>query len=297
MNWNRPILTDSGGFQIFSLSKLSKLTEEAYIFQSHIDGSKHIFTPEKSIEVQTILNSDIMMCLDQCIKYPSEKKEVKNALQLTLKWAKRCKKYWETKTDKKNALFGIVQGGMYKELRKESAEILEEENFPGYSIGGLSVGEPKEVMYEIGNYTLSLLPSDKPRYIMGVGTPEDIVELVESGADMFDCVMPTRNARNGQLFTEKGKINIANSIHKQDKEPLDANCQCYTCRNYSKAYLHHLYKTKELLSYRLNSIHNIFYYLNLVKKIRYAILNNEYKEFKKKFYSLRKSEMCNEKYD
>ncbi len=284
MNWNKPILTDSGGFQIFSLSKLRNLTEEAYIFQSHIDGSTHIFPPEKSIEVQNALNSDIMMCLDQCIKYPSEEKDVKKALSLTLNWAKRCKNYWETNTDKRNALFGIVQGGMYKELRKYCMEILEKEDFSGYSLGGLSVGEPKELMYEIGDYTLSIMPSDKPRYIMGVGTPEDIVELVESGTDMFDCVMPTRNARNGQLFTENGKVNIANAMYKYDKEPLDRNCTCYTCRNYSKAYLHHLYKTKELLSYRLNSIHNISYYMNLVKNIRSAIINGEYESFKKNFY-------------
>jgi queuine tRNA-ribosyltransferase len=285
MHWDKPILTDSGGFQIFSLSKLSKLTDEAYIFQSHIDGSRHTFTPEKSIEIQSILNSDIMMCLDQCIKYPSTEKEVEKALNLTVNWAKRCKNFWTDKKNKKNALFGIVQGGMYKELRKRSVEEICKDDFSGFSIGGLSVGEPKDLMYEIGNYTLSLMPDDKPRYIMGVGTPEDLVELAGNGADMFDCVMPTRNARNGQLFTENGKINISNARYKYDTSPLDSNCGCYTCKNYSRAYLHHLYKTKELLSYRLNSIHNIFYYISLAKNIRNAIIKDNYEEFKKSFYN------------
>mmetsp|Transcript_3505 Transcript_3505/g.2087 ORF Transcript_3505/g.2087 Transcript_3505/m.2087 type:complete len:283 (-) Transcript_3505:4454-5302(-) len=277
MKWDKPILTDSGGFQIFSLAKLSKLSEEGCLFQSHIDGSQHMLTPDKSIETQICLNSDIMMCLDQCIQYPAEKKETKKALNLTIRWAKRCKKVWEEKTNKQNALFGIVQGGMYKDLRKQSVESLT--GFSGYAIGGLSVGEPKDLMIETADYILNILPENKPHYVMGVGTPEDLVRLVAAGTDMFDCVMPTRNARNGQLFTKFGKINISNARYKHDTEPLEPECECYTCKNYSRAYLHHLYKTKELLGYRLNSIHNIFYYISLAKNMRIAIIENRLESF------------------
>ncbi len=281
MNWKRPILTDSGGFQIFSLAKLTKITDDGAFFQSHIDGSKHLITPEKAIEIQLCLDSDIMMCLDNCIPYPSTPKIAKEALDLTNRWALRCKKKWDSLP--KNALFGIVQGGMYKNLRAESAEKLIEIDFPGFAIGGLSVGEPKDIMMGIADFTLPKLPFEKPKYIMGVGTPKDLVDLVSLGADMFDCVMPTRNARNGQLFTDYGKINIANAKHKYDTMPIDSHCQCFTCKNFSKAYLRHLYKSKELLSYRLNTIHNVYYFTNLAKRMRTAIMNDKFDKFKYEF--------------
>jgi len=284
MNWNRPILTDSGGFQVFSLAKLSKITEQGYAFQSHIDGSSHLLTPENAITVQHCLNSDIMMCLDQCIPYPAERKQAKDALELTTRWALRCKTAWED-TGRKNALFGIVQGGMFEDLRKISAQALSELDFPGYAIGGLSVGEPKDIMLEMANATLPELPDAKPKYVMGVGTPEDLVEMVTLGADMFDCVIPTRNARNAQLFTAYGAINITNACHKSDTTPIEENCDCYTCRNYSKAYLRHLYISRELLAYRLNTIHNIRYYTRLMHKMREAICNSSFEAFRKQFYN------------
>ena len=287
MNWDRPILTDSGGFQVFSLARLSKITEEGYAFQSHIDGSRHMLTPEMAIDIQTSLSSDIMMCLDKCIAYPANIQEAREALELTTRWAKRCKIQWEKKTGKENILFGIIQGGMFSELRKQSAEELIELNLPGYAIGGLSVGEPKDLMLEMAAYTLPLMPETKPKYIMGVGTPEDLVELIGLGADMFDCVMPTRNARNGQLFTEFGTINISNSRHKNDMDPIDPDCTCYTCRNYSRAYLRHLYLNRELLVYRLNTLHNIHYYLNLIRNTRSAICADEFENFKQDFFRKR----------
>ena len=287
MNWDRPILTDSGGFQVFSLAKLRKLTEEGYAFQSHLDGSKHLFTPEKSIEVQISLNSDIHMCLDQCLEYPATRQQAIEALGLTTRWAQRCKTFWQAQTDCRNSLFGIVQGGMYADLRERSAEEIVTIDFPGYAIGGLSVGEPKERMLEMAAVTLPLLPEDRPRYIMGVGTPEDLVELVGMGADMFDCVMPTRNARNGQLFTEQGAVNICNARFREDENPVDPSCGCYTCRNYSLAYLRHLYTARELLAYRLNTIHNVHYYVNLAKSMRNAILEDRFDHFKTSFYSQR----------
>ena len=291
MHWNRPILTDSGGFQVFSLAKLRKLTEEGYRFQSHIDGSRHLFTPEKSIEVQISLNSDIIMCLDQCLEYPAKREQAIEALELTTRWAARCKTFWETQTQKQNSLFGIVQGGMFADLRARSAEEIIALDLPGYAIGGLSVGEPKELMMEMAAHTLPLLPKDRPRYIMGVGTPTDLVELVGMGADMFDCVMPTRNARNGQLFTSTGTINISNARFREDEGPADPSCDCYTCRNYSRAYLRHLYITREILAYRLNSIHNVHYYVNLVKTMRQAIVAGTFDDFKKEFYS-KQEEKC-----
>ncbi len=286
MNWNHPILTDSGGFQVFSLAKLSKISEQGYSFQSHIDGSKHILTPEKAVEIQTSLNSDILMCLDQCIAYPATKKEAENALELTARWAQRCKQTW-MKTHQSNSLFGIIQGGMFPELRKRSAENLIHMNLPGYAIGGLSVGEPKNLMLEIAEETLPLLPYDKPRYIMGVGAPEDLVEMISLGADMFDCVMPTRNARNGQLFTSRGTINISNAKFRTETGPADPDCECYTCRNYSLAYLRHLYMNRELLAYHLNTIHNIHYYIHLVREMRQAITQDKFQEFKNIFYKKR----------
>ena len=287
MNWSRPILTDSGGFQIFSLARLAKLTEEGYAFQSHIDGSRHLLTPEKAVDIQTTINSDILMCLDQCTAYPADRSAAKTASELTARWAKRCRDHWAAKTGRGNGLFGIVQGGMYADLRARSVTQLAELDFPGYSVGGLSVGEPKELMLEMGEVSLGALPSKKPRYVMGVGTPEDLVNLTALGADMFDCVMPTRNARNGQLFTANGTLNIANARHRTDPDPIDPECTCYTCRNYSRAYLRHLYKTRELLSYRLNTLHNLHYYLTLMADIRGALAAETFAEFKRAFLAKR----------
>jgi queuine tRNA-ribosyltransferase len=291
MNWNKPILTDSGGFQVFSLAKLSKINEEGVTFQSHIDGSAHLMTPEKSVEIQVLLNSDIIMCLDQCISFPASYEETQKALLLTARWAIRCKSNWEKNRADKNELFGIVQGGMYEDLREQSVELLKQIGFKGYAVGGLSVGEPKEMMLKIADFTLSKLPQNLPRYVMGVGTPEDLVEMISSGADMFDCVLPTRNARNGQLFTSSGNMNICNSKYKYDKATVDEECSCYTCRNYSRAYLRHLYMAKELLAYRLNTIHNVHYYIDLIKKIQNAILADAFDEFKKDFYEKRNNNL------
>lgn len=287
MHWDGPILTDSGGFQVFSLAQMSKITEEGYAFASHIDGSRHLLTPEDTVDIQTCIDSDIMMSLDQCIAYPSDHDSALKALELTTQWAARCMKRKNILNIKKNALFAIIQGGMYPDLRKRSAEELIQLDFPGYAIGGLSVGEPKDLMYEIGESTLALLPDNKPRYVMGVGTPADIVELVTSGADMFDCVLPTRNARNGQLFVNSGTINISNARFKTDPRPVDEKCACYTCTNYSRAYLHHLYRNRELLAYRLNTLHNLDYYTRLMEKMRNAIEKDEFPAFKRAFYSKR----------
>ena len=289
MHWDRPILTDSGGFQVFSLAKLSKLSEEGYAFQSHIDGSRHLFTPEKVVDIQLCLDADILMCLDQCAPYPATRKEIRQALDLTTRWARRCKQAWVTASRPRNTLFGIVQGGMFPDLRREAVKSLLEIDFPGYAVGGLSVGEPKDLMMEMADETLPLLPLDRLRYVMGVGTPEDLVNLVAMGADMFDCVMPTRNARNGQLFLPTGTINIANARFKKDTDPLDIECSCYTCRHYSRAYLRHLYKTRELLAYRLNTIHNLHYYLTLMSAMRQAILCDEFDAFQRRFFSDLKS--------
>ena len=287
MNWQGPILTDSGGFQVFSLATLSKINEDGVTFQSHIDGSKHLLTPEKAISLQLCFDSDIIMCLDQCIQYPENRKTAHEALERTTQWAGRCKKKWKSANKKRGALFGIVQGGMYKELRALSVEQLMEIDFPGYAVGGLSVGEPKELLFDTADFTLPRLPDVKPKYIMGVGTPEDIVELVSLGADMFDCVLPTRNARNGQLFTDNGTINISNARFKDNTEPIDSGCECYTCRNFSRAYLRHLYMARELLAYRLNTIHNVYYYIHLMENIRRAISDGTFKDFKKAFFENR----------
>jgi queuine tRNA-ribosyltransferase len=288
MNWRGPILTDSGGFQVFSLAQLAKISEEGASFQSHIDGSRHMLTPEKSMEIQICLNSDIAMCMDQCIEYPTGHANARKALALTAHWGERCKKFWQEKADPDNALFGIIQGGMFQDLRAQSADMMVNIDFNGYAIGGLSVGEPKNLMLETADFTLPKLPEPKPKYIMGVGTPEDLVELVTLGADMFDCVLPTRNARNGQLFTGNGTINISNARYKNDSEPLDAGCTCYTCRNYARAYLRHLYMARELLAYRLNSIHNIHYFIGLMQNIRTAVAQGKFADFKKDFYRQRK---------
>ena len=285
MGWDRPILTDSGGFQVFSLAKLAKITEEGAAFQSHLDGSRHMLTPENAMDIQDCLGSDIRMCLDQCIAWPAEKQAAAEAADLTTRWAERCINQWQSSgADKTSALFGIVQGGMYDDLREKSARELTALGFSGYALGGLSVGESVETRLAVAKTCLPLLPADKPRYIMGVGTPAELVELVALGADMFDCVMPTRNARNGKLFIGSGAINIRNACHQMDTGPVDETCQCYTCRNFSRAYLRHLFMSRELLAYRLATLHNVYYYVNLLKKIRAAIVGGTFAAFRKQFY-------------
>lgn len=294
VNWKGPILTDSGGFQVYSLSSLRKIHEDGVEFRSHIDGSLHFLSPEKAIEIQAMLGSDIAMAFDECTPYPAEYDYAVKSLELTTKWARRCKEYYESvkrrigETEKKysgnspiQALFGIIQGGMYKDLRKRSLEELVEIGFDGYAVGGLSVGEPKEEMYEIVEFIAPLMPEDSPRYLMGVGDLVDVLIAVENGFDMFDCVMPTRNARNGTLFTSRGRISIKRTEFKADSEPLDPECNCYTCRNYTKAYLRHLFLAREILSMRLNTIHNLYFYLDFFRKMRKAIDNKTFKEFKK----------------
>ncbi len=281
MNWDRPILTDSGGFQIFSLKELTKITEEGATFRSHLDGSKLFLSPEDAIMVQESLGSDIMMCLDTCIPFPADREETVKATDLTSRWAQRCRK---AQNQTGQLLFGIVQGGMYPDLRKSAAQALIDIGFDGYALGGLSVGEPKSLMQEMTEATVPHLPVDYPVYMMGVGTPEDLVEGVWRGIDMFDCVMPTRNARNGTLFTSTGKVVIKNARHREDERPLDEQCTCYTCRNYSRAYLRHLFQAREILSYHLNTIHNLHYYLNLMSGIRGAIEKDCFAQFRKDFY-------------
>jgi queuine tRNA-ribosyltransferase len=287
MNWHGPILTDSGGFQVFSLAKLARVAPEGVTFQSHIDGSSHVLTPEASVDIQGWLDADIMMCLDQCTAYPAAFEEARRADDLTYQWAQRCRAAWRSTGDGHQALFAIVQGGMHRELRRRSAERLGELDFSGYALGGLSVGEPLHLMLETADFTLPLLPPEKPKYIMGVGRPEDLVDLVCLGADMFDCVLPTRNARNGQLFTAAGVVTITNAEYRKDAGPPDPGCSCYTCRNYSLAYLRHLYLSRELLAYRLNTIHNLYFFVNLVRRMREAILADEFDAFKMQFYKRR----------
>jgi queuine tRNA-ribosyltransferase len=268
IHWNQPILTDSGGYQIFSLRALRKISEEGVTFQSHLDGSLHTLTPEKVMDIQRLLGSDIAMVLDECIPYPSPYDYAKGSIGLTTRWAKRC---LEDRRENDPALFAIVQGGIYRDLREESAKNLVPLNFDGYAIGGLSVGEPKEAMKDVLESTAPLLPEQAPRYLMGVGTPQDILEAVRLGIDMFDCVLPTRNARNGTLFTSSGKLSIKQAQYAEDGRPVDEQCTCYTCRHYSRAYLRHLYLAREILSSRLNTIHNLYYYMDLVAKIRKVI--------------------------
>ena len=282
MNWDLPILTDSGGFQVFSLGPMRKISEEGVSFRSHIDGSKHFISPEKAMEIQTALGSDIIMAFDECPPYPAERQYVKDSLERTSRWAKRCK-VAHANTDNQT-LFGIVQGGMYKDLRKQSAEELMDLGFKGYALGGLSVGEPKHLMYEMLEHTTPLLPEDKPRYLMGVGSPDCLFEGVERGIDMFDCVLPTRLARNGTAMTSKGRISIKQAKFTRDFSPLDPECDCYTCRNYSKAYLRHLYKSNEILSSRLFSYHNLHFLLRTMERIRKAIEEDTFKELKKDFF-------------
>ena len=282
MNWERAILTDSGGFQVFSLGAMRKISEEGVEFRSHIDGSKHMLSPEKSMEIQNALGSDIMMAFDECAPYPADRNYVKNSLERTTRWLKRCKEYH--KNTEQQSLFGIMQGGMYKDLRKQSAEEIVELDLPGYAIGGLSVGEPKEIMYEVMDDCVDYLPSDRPRYLMGVGSPDYLFEAVERGIDMCDCVLPTRIARHGMAMTSQGRVNIKNAKYERDFTPLDPNCDCYTCRNYSKAYLRHLFKSDEILSSMLMTTHNLHFLVNTMAGIRKAIEEDRFLEYKKEFY-------------
>jgi queuine tRNA-ribosyltransferase len=268
MGWPRPILTDSGGFQVFSLGPLRKVREEGVAFASPIDGDRLFLTPERSIEIQSAFDSDVVMVFDECTPYPASRDEAAQSMELSLRWAARCK---TAHGDNANALFGIVQGGMFEDLRDASLAGLTAMGFDGYAIGGLSVGEPKEEMRRIEAFIAPRLPEDGPRYLMGVGTPEDIVEAVGNGVDMFDCVLPTRNARNGWLFTRYGDVKIRNARHRTETQPLDATCACYTCRHFTRAYLHHLQRANEILGARLATIHNLHYYLTLLAELRLAI--------------------------
>ncbi|MBF0557975.1 MAG: tRNA guanosine(34) transglycosylase Tgt [Nitrospirae bacterium] len=282
MNWDRPILTDSGGFQVFSLASLRKIREDGVEFRSHIDGSLHFLGPEKAMEVQVALGTDIAMAFDECTPYPCDYEYAVKSLELTTRWAQRCKSYLDSETQgsKRPALFGIVQGGMYKDLRARSLAELSRIGFDGYAVGGLSVGEPKEEMYDVIRFIAPLMPAESSRYLMGVGDLMDVLVAVENGFDMFDCVMPTRNARNGTLFTSRGRISIKRTEFKSDAGPLDPDCSCNTCRNYSLAYLRHLFLAKEILSMRLNTVHNLHFYLNFFKNMRAAIHNKTFSAFK-----------------
>jgi len=284
MNWHKPILTDSGGFQVFSLGKMRKITEEGVRFSSPVNGEKIMLTPERSMEVQRSLGADVVMIFDECTPYPADHAVAKKSMELSLRWAQRSK---DAHGDNPSALFGIIQGGMHEDLREVSVEGLKSIEFDGYAIGGLSVGEPKEDMIRILDHTAPLIPENKPRYLMGVGKPEDLVEGVRRGIDMFDCVMPTRNARNGHLFINNGVIKIRNSVHKTDTGPLDSTCDCYTCKNYSRAYLHHLDKCKEILGSQLNTLHNLHFYQKVMQGLRHAIEQGKLDAFVEEFYALR----------
>ncbi len=282
MNWDKPILTDSGGFQVFSLGPLRKIKEEGVEFRSHLDGSKHFLSPEKATEIQNALGSDMIMAFDECAPYPADRQYVKNSLERTTRWLERCKA--AHKYPEKQALFGIVQGGMYKELREQSAKEITAIDLPGYAIGGLSVGEPKDMMYEVLDYTVPLLPEDKPRYLMGVGSPDDLLEGVLRGIDMFDCVLPTRIARNGTAMTSQGKVVVRNASYAEDFTSLDPECDCYTCKNYTKAYLRHLIKCNEILGARLLTIHNLHFLLKMMENVREAIKEDRLLDYKKDFF-------------
>ncbi|MCL6638901.1 MAG: tRNA guanosine(34) transglycosylase Tgt [Firmicutes bacterium] len=280
MHWDGPILTDSGGFQVFSLGPLRKVAEEGVTFRSHIDGSEHFFSPEKAMEVQMALGSDIAMAFDECAPYPCSREYALDSLKRTTRWAARCLKAHRREDQ---AVFGIVQGSTYPDLRRESADELVSLNFPGYAVGGLSVGEPKELMYEMLEITVPLLPEDKPRYLMGVGSPDCLVEGVIRGIDMFDCVLPTRIARNGTVLTRRGKLVVRNAEYARDNRPLEPGCGCYACRHYTRAYIRHLLKAGEILGVRLTTIHNLYFVLNLMKEIREAIREGKMNEFARKF--------------
>ncbi|MFW6022774.1 MAG: tRNA guanosine(34) transglycosylase Tgt [Halanaerobiaceae bacterium] len=281
MNWDRPILTDSGGFQVFSLSDLNKITEKGVHFQSHIDGSKHFISPEISMEIQMDLGSDIVMAFDECPPYPAEYDYLARSLERTIRWARRSK---SAMTNEKQALFGIIQGGVYEDLRRKSVQAMVEIGFPGYALGGLSVGEKNEQMLEVIEFTVKDMPDDKPRYLMGVGTPEDLIEGVMRGIDMFDCVMPTRIARHGAVFTSEGRLTVRNAKYKKDFTPLDHDCDCYVCKNFTRGYIRHLIKRNEILGARLTTYHNLYFLINLMEKLRNAITNDEFLTFRRDFY-------------
>jgi queuine tRNA-ribosyltransferase len=283
MHWEHPLLTDSGGFQVFSLNSLMKVSEEGVEFQSHLDGSRHFITPEKAIAIQEALGADIIMCLDECTPYPASHEEAECSLQRTLKWSRRCR---ESHQASHQALFGIVQGGMYSDLRRKGVEVLVGIGFDGYALGGLSVGENKESMARVIAETAPLLPENLPRYVMGLGMPGDMIEAVREGVDMFDCVLPTRNARNGMLFTRSGKMAIKNAKYAEDPSPIEPGCPCYTCRNYSRAYLRHLYFAEEILAFRLNTIHNLHFYLTFMREMRQAIAEDRLDGFIQDFNSM-----------
>lgn len=280
MNWHRPILTDSGGFQVFSLAELREISDEGVTFRSHLDGSKHFFSPEKAMEIQMALGSDIAMAFDECAPYPCSYEEAYRAMVRTTRWAERCLKYHKHPYQ---VVFGIVQGSVYPDLRIESAKQLTQLDFPGYGIGGLSVGEPKPLMYEMLEQTIPHLPVNKPRYLMGVGSPDCIIEGVLRGVDMFDCVLPTRIARNGTVMTSQGKIVVRNAQYARDFRPLDPNCNCYTCQNFTRAYIRHLLKAEEVLGIRLTTLHNLYFLLNLMAKIREAIKEDRLRDFAQEF--------------
>ena len=287
MNWPGPVLTDSGGFQVFSHAALRKITHEGVQFRSHIDGSTHFLDPRAATEIQHALGSDILMAFDECAPYPATHEYAQRALELTTEWARTCravhlKRYPQDAPDRP-AMFGIVQGGMYSDLRQRSAEEIVSVGFDGYAVGGVSVGEPKEQMYEIINYMGPMLPADRPRYLMGIGGLQDILQAVGAGFDMFDCVMPTRNARNGTLFTSQGRVNIKRAEYRDDAGPLDPECGCYTCKNYSRGYLRHLYVSHELLSMRLNTIHNLYFYMEFFRQIRASIEEGRFEEFARQY--------------
>ncbi|HEY8540476.1 MAG TPA: tRNA guanosine(34) transglycosylase Tgt [Steroidobacteraceae bacterium] len=286
MHWDGPILTDSGGFQVFSLATLRKITEEGVSFRSPVNGDPVLLTPERSMQVQRDLDSDIVMIFDECTPYPATQEEARRSMELSLRWARRSRDEFD-RLGNRRALFGIVQGGMYPELRRESIAGLREIGFDGYAVGGLAVGEPKEEREHILETIEPDLPSDRPRYLMGVGTPEDLVESVRRGIDMFDCVMPTRHARNGHLFTSTGVVKIRNARYEADTSPLDPACDCYTCRNYTRAYLRHLDRCNEILGARLGTIHNLYYYLDLMRKMREAIAGRRFESFVQEFYASR----------
>ena len=285
-HWEGPILTDSGGFQVYSLGEMRKITEEGVHFRSPVDGARVFMGPEESMQIQRDLGSDIVMIFDECTPYPATREEARESMALSLRWAERSKK---AHGDNPSALFGIVQGGVYEDLRLASLEGLMEIGFDGYAVGGLSVGEPPEDRWRVLDFLADKLPQDKPRYLMGVGTPEDIVEAVKRGIDMFDCVMPTRNARNGHLFTHEGVVRIRNAVHADDTGPLDPHCDCYTCSNYSRAYLRHLFRCNEILGARLNTIHNLYYYQTLMRGLRDAVEDNRLNAFIDGFYAMRRS--------
>lgn len=296
INWQGPVLTDSGGFQIYSLASLRKISMEGVEFRSHIDGSLHFITPEKAIDIQLALGSDIMMVLDECVPYPADREYVEKSIKLTTEWAKRCKEHFE-KQNSYQAIFGIIQGGVFSDLRIRALEELLKIDFHGYAIGGLSVGEPKTDMYKIAKEISPLMPEDKPHYLMGVGDLIDVLHAVEHGIDMFDCVIPTRNARNGTLFTSQGRISIKRSEFREDPSPLDPDCDCYTCRNYSRAFLRHLYMCREILSMRLNTIHNLYFYCRFFEKMREAIAERRFQDFKKEWLPVLEQNFYQESYD